>query len=198
MQLVYEDFRNLQFTLSRLAENGEIRTASFRMSPTFPVMVSAPKRASTLWAENENLPGSICFKAGNVLYPEQTLIYEGGAILLKQNSTALMKSEPSIFWVENGKLVYREIRIAESVQKSTGTGRATLILFVENIFNLEGTENIFVWSRYPEAWRGYLEWVRDNLLEENATLESLENGWRLNIRENFTHQILLLSVRRGC
>ena len=198
MQLVYEDFRNLQFTLSKLAENGEIRTASFRMSPTFPVMVSAPKRASTLWAENENLPGSICFESGSSIYPRQTWIYEGGAILLKQGSAVIMKSEPSIFTIENGRLIYKEIRIADSLQKLAGTGRATIILFVENYLESEESENVYTWSRYPWTWERYLKGVRDNLLGGGASLDNLENGWRLGIGENYIHRILLLSARRGC
>gem|GEM_PF-3992516 len=203
IQTVAEDFRRLQSLILSMRENG-LGTAEFRMSPAPVVGVPSPNRASMFWVENESdsSPGLVCLEMGNVIYSKYTYIYESGAVLIQQGSSATMKFEPRAFSLENSGLVYREVRLKDPVPKLAGTGRTTLILFVENVSEKTEAENIYIRSSYPSAWERYLSRVVENLkpIYENIRLEKWERGWRIWLGGDnvYTHRIVELSVRTVC
>jgi hypothetical protein len=204
IQAVAEDFRHLQSLILSMRENN-LGTAEFRMSPAPVVGVPSPNRASMFWVENEsdNSPGLVCLEMGNVVYPGYAYIYESGAVLIQQGARVNMKFEPRAFSLENGGLVYTEVRLKDPVPKSAGTGRVTLILFVENVSEEQENENIYIWSSYPPAWERYLSRVVENLksiYENIQPPENLGRGWKiwLGPENTFIHRIVELSVRAVC
>jgi len=196
MRKVEEQFRYLQSLVSGLRENGDSCTAEFQFSPLPPVGVLYTGRASTFWAEKEfeNLPGLIGLEIGNQICPRVTYIYEGGAVLVKQGTNVFMKYEPKAFFFENGSLIYQEVRLKDNLSKIVGSGRIALVFFVENLIEENLADKIYIWSRYPSAWKKYLYKIRDSMFP-NASLEPLDNGWVLSLGTDSTyvHRILSLS-----
>ncbi len=158
--------------------------------------------------------GRICFEAGNLLYPKQIWIYEDVAVLMQQDSTVLMRSEPLTFKAENAgetiEITYTEIWFRGSTPKSASTGRVSLILSLENTsvqkfsYRASETASLIFRSNYFLAWQKYVEKVRNQLIQlgysaNQVRIEHVPFGWKISLTGkpiNYTHKVYLVSVRK--
>jgi hypothetical protein len=135
--------------------------------------------------------GSIKFEVKNLVYPDQSWIYEGGGVIMAQYDLNVMRSDPPLIMVrevENDKIevIVNTVTIENFPVSYTSSVPVTVTATVKDIYYVVQGENcervtVQVGSSYPNAWKSYFSKLERMYNERGYNASFDENTLSLTI-----------------
>ena len=200
MDEVVSQFSQLKFAIDTQVSTEQINTpiaSSITLgSKELPYLMSSRAFGNILISSNDftlsftNLTdtytysfGTIKYSSFNAYFIDQTLIYEGGAIVVSQSDGNMISIKPSFSIISPGGILKIKINSQNIIGiggKVVGSGYGTTAIQTEYHSSIESNitdiTSITITTPYTNAWEVYLKWLFEQELDSSLyTITVTEN-----------------------